>query len=499
MTSYTELEAIFRQWSALRAGGSILHWDSATMMPANSGAARGEQLTAIAEVSHDIITQPKLGDLFAKAESDKQSLNDWQQANLREMKRAWQHETAVPADLVSAMTKTCHESELFWRTARKENNFKAFIPYQEKVLALVREAASAKSAAMNLSPYDALLDQYDPGTNAAMIDGVFDDLAAFLPGFIGKVMEKQAKENPPVEVEGNFPASVQKALGRTMMEKLGFDFTRGRLDESVHPFCGGAPGDIRLTTRYNEEEFLSGFFGVMHETGHALYEMGLPAKWRNQPVGEARGMAFHESQSLLVEMQLTLNLDFLQYAVPLMRDAFKVSGPAWTPENIYRLVTRVKPSLIRVDADEATYPAHIILRYRLEKEMIAGKLAIKDLPDAFSAGMKQLLGITPDSDANGCMQDIHWPDGAFGYFPTYTLGAMTAAQLVATAKKAIPDMGKQIQKGEFKPLFEWLGKNVHSLGSKLSSPDLLKHATGKTLDSSIYKTHLENRYFSISQ
>jgi len=496
MDAYGELEIIFRKVSALRGAGSILGWDNATMMPENSGPARGEQLAALSEVCHELITQPRLADLFAKAEAGAASLTDWQQANLREMKRGWQHETAVPADLVSALTKACHESELVWRKTRKENDFKTFLPYQENVLKLVRESADAKAAAMGLSAYDALLDQYDPGTNSAMIDGIFDDLAAFLPDFIPKVMEHQAREPGPIELHGPFPAATQKALGKTMMAKLGFDFTRGRLDESAHPFCGGVPGDVRLTTRYNEEDFLSGFFGVMHETGHAIYEMGLPEQWRNQPVGEARGMAFHESQSLLSEMQLSISLDFLEYAVPLMREAFNVSEPEWSPENIYRLMTRVKPSLIRVDADEATYPAHVILRYRLEKLMIAGKLAIKDLPEAWSAGMQQLLGIKPDSDANGCMQDVHWPDGAFGYFPTYTLGAMTAAQLMATIRKAIPDLSAQVRKGDFGPLFEWLRVNVHSLGSKLSSPDLLKHATGKTLDSAIYKAHLEQRYLT---
>jgi carboxypeptidase Taq len=494
MTAYTELETVFRRCFALRSAGSILHWDNATMMPANAGDVRGEQLAALAEAGHELMTQPKLADLFAQAQEQAGALSAWQQANLREMKRAWQHETAVPAALVTEITKACHESELFWRTARKENNFKAFIPYQEKVLKLVRESAQAKSVAMGLDPYDALLDQYDPGTSSASIDVIFDDLAQFLPGFIGRVMEKQAGETAPIELTGPFPAATQKQLGKTMMEKLGFDFTRGRLDESTHPFCGGTPGDIRLTTRYNEEDFLSGFFGIMHETGHALYEMGLPPEWRNQPVGEARGMAFHESQSLLSEMQLTLSLDFLQYAVPLMRDAFGVSGPAWTPENIYRLVTRVKPSLIRVDADEATYPAHVILRYRLEKQMIAGSLAVRDLPEAWAASLQALLGITPDSDANGCMQDIHWPDGAFGYFPTYTLGAMTAAQLFAAARKAIPGLGESIRKGDFAVLFSWLKANVHSMGSRLSSPELLKHATGQTLNTAIYKTHLENRY-----
>ena len=496
MTAYTDLEQIFRRWSALRGASSMLGWDNAAMMPENSGDARGEQLAALAEVAHEAITHPSISDLLAKADAERDNLDDWQQANLREMKRAWQHETAVPADLVTAISHACHESELYWRKARKENDFASFLPYQDKVLSLMRECAAAKGAAMNLSPYDALLDQFDPGTTSAMVDVIFDDLAAFLPDFLNRVMAHQAQEPVPQDIIGHFPAAIQKQLGRSMMEKLGFDFTRGRLDESTHPFCGGVPGDIRLTTRYNEDDFLSGFFGVMHETGHALYEMGLPAHWRNQPVGEARGMAFHESQSLLVEMQLTMSRDFLNYAAPIIRSAFSVSGPEWHADNIQRLMTRVKPSLIRVDADEATYPAHIILRYRLEKQMIAGTLAVKDLPDAWAAGLQELLGITPDTDTNGCMQDIHWPDGSFGYFPTYTLGAMTAAQLMHTIKQAIPDLGAYISKGDFSPLFEWLGKNVHSMASKLSSPELLKHATGNTLDSGIYKRHLEERYLA---
>jgi len=354
-------------------------------------------------------------------------------------------------------------------------------------LELVRESAQAKAAAMDLSPYDALLDQYDPGTRSHAIDVLLNDMAAFLPDFIQAVMARQASEAPPVEVRENIPASAQKALGMQFMRKVGFDFNRGRLDESTHPFCGGVPGDIRLTARYNEDDFLSGFFAVMHETGHALYEMGLPERWRSQPVGQARGMAFHESQSLLSEMQLCISRDFLDYAVPVMRESFSVTGVAWTPENIYRLMTRVQPSLIRVDADEVTYPAHVILRYRLERQMIDGALAVKDLPEAWNAQMQSLLGIVPDSDANGCMQDIHWPDGTFGYFPTYTLGAMTAAQLFQALKKALPDLHTQIRKGEFAPLFHWLRTQVHSMGSKLSSPDLLCHATGQALDASFLK------------
>lgn len=496
MTDYKKLETIFSRWSALRNAASILHWDNATMIPAGSGDTRGEQLTVLAELSHEIITQPVLGDLFDKAEEKVAALDNWQRANLYEMKRTWLHATALPVELVSALTRTCHESELFWRTARKENNFKDFIPYQAKVLELLRESAQAKASALNLSPYDALLDQHDPGTRAAVLDTVFDDLAGFLPDLITKVRERQASEKSPIEISEAIPASAQKALGMQFMQKLGFDFTRGRLDESVHPFCGGVPGDVRLTARYNDKDFLSGFFAVMHETGHALYEMGLPEQWRNQPVGQARGMAFHESQSLLSEMQLCIRREFLEYAVPVFREAFSISGPAWTADNIYRLMTRVQPSLIRVDADEVTYPAHVILRYRLERRLIDGTLAVRDLPEAWKEQMQSLLGVVPDSDANGCMQDIHWPDGTFGYFPTYTLGAMMAAQLFRAAEKNVPDLRQQIRKGEFLPLFAWLRRNVHSQGSRLSSSDLLKQATGEGLNTAFYKQHLETRYLA---
>ncbi len=496
MDAYKELETVFRRWSNLRAAMSMLGWDNATMMPPLSGDMRGEQMAVLAEITHETITQPKLGELFAKADATHASLDDWQQANLREMKRAWQHATAVPAALVTALTKACHESELFWRSARKANDWLGFAPYQEKVLSLVRESAQAKAESLNLSPYDALLDQYDPGTTSALIDPLFDDLAAFLPGFIVKVMDHQATQPVPIPLEGPFPVAMQKTLGRQFMERLGFDFTRGRLDESTHPFCGGIPGDIRLTTRYNEQDFLSGFFGVMHETGHALYEMGLPEQWRYQPVGEARGMTLHESQSLLTEMQLCISRDFLHFAAPIMREAFGGEGKAWDAENIYQLMTQVQPSLIRVDADEATYPAHVILRYRLEKQLIGGTLAVKDLPDAWNEQMQQLLGIAPDTNANGCMQDIHWPDGTFGYFPTYSLGAMTAAQLFQAARKAIPDLAGNIRNGDFNQLFSWLNRNIHSLGSKLSTPDLLQHATGQALDVSLYKGHLETRYLA---
>ena len=279
-----------------------------------------------------------------------------------------------------------------------------------------------------------------------------------------------------------------------LMTRLGFDFDHGRLDISLHPFCGGTPDDVRITTRYDESDFRGALMGVLHETGHAMYERGLPAGWRRQPVGEARGMAVHESQSLLVEMQACRSREFTEFLAPVLREVFGRSGPEWEAENLYRLNTRVKRSFIRVDADEVTYPAHVILRYRLERALIDGSLVLKDLPGAWNDGMRTLLGIVPPDDRLGCLQDIHWYDGAFGYFPTYTLGAMLAAQLFDAAKRADPTILPGIAGGDFAPLFAWLRAHVHGKGSLLSAAELVMQATGRPLDARIYERHLETRY-----
>ncbi len=278
------------------------------------------------------------------------------------------------------------------------------------------------------------------------------------------------------------------------MEAIGFDFDHGRLDVSLHPFSGGTPDDVRITTRYEEEDFSRALMGVLHETGHAMYERGLPASWRRQPVGRARGMSLHESQSLLIEMQVCRSREFQTFLAPILRAAFGTSGPEWEPGNLYRLGIRVERSFIRVDADEVTYPAHVILRYRLEKALLSGALALKDLPGAWNEGMKALLGIVPPDDRQGCLQDIHWYDGAFGYFPTYTLGAMTAAQLFDAAKRADPAILPGIERGEFAPLMAWLRANIHGKASRFSTAEIITQATGKPLDPAIFERHLRARY-----
>ena len=495
-TAYEDLAARFHRIGVIEDALGILHWDQATLMPEGSAPARAEQIATLSVLRHELLTQPEIGGLIDAGDGGGEDEDGWQHANLREMRRNYLHATAVPADLVEARSRADAACELVWRSARADNDYPSLLPSLEEVLRLAREVAAAKSAKLGLSPYDALLDGYEPGARSEAIDAVFADLAAFLPDFLQEVLEVQRSRPEPLMPEGPFPIETQNALGRQLMRAIGFDFERGRLDISHHPFCGGSTGDIRITTRYDEADFTSSLMGILHETGHAMYEAGLPEAWHYQPVGGALGMAIHESQSLLIEMQVCRSRPFLAYAGPLMRQAFDGSGPAWELENLYRLYTRVEPGFIRVDADEVTYPAHIILRYRLERALIGGDLALADLPAAWNDGMKELLGIVPPDDRLGCLQDIHWPGGDFGYFPTYTMGAIAAAQIYAAARRGNPDLEESIAKGDFAPLMGWLRKKVHSQGSRQVADDLLTAATGEPLNPALFEAHLRERYLN---
>ncbi len=482
----------------LGGAAAVLQWDWAAIMPTGGAGARAAQLAELEVIRHELMTDLKLADLLGEAESTRLDLSPWQQANLAEMRHRWTHANALPADLVEAFSKAASASELVWREARASNDFTAFQNTFEPLLALIREKAEAKATALGLAPYDALIDGYDPGFKSAEIDAIFDDLAAFLPAFLAQVLDQQAREPAPLRPAGPFPVAKQRALSRTLMERLGFDFAHGRLDESHHPFCGGVAEDVRITTRYDESDFTSSLMAVLHETGHALYERGLPAAWRNQPVGEARSMSLHESQSLLMEMQVCRGAEFISFAAPLMREAFCSNGPeasaAFAPENLHRLALRVAPGYIRVDADEVTYPAHIMLRYRLEKAMIAGDLQAADLPGAWQEGMVEYLGLKPRNDGEGCLQDIHWAGGDVGYFPSYTLGALIAAQLFDSASRDIESLRPGFAEGEFAELLTWLRDAIHGQASRYSSHELIERATGRPLGTHAFKAHLKVRY-----
>jgi carboxypeptidase Taq len=493
MSAYEKLETHFRRAAHLDDAVGMLHWDMSTMMPQGGATARAEQMATLRGVRHHLVASPETADLLDAADVA-DGLDGWQRANLAEMRRDHTHAAAVDDALIEALSKACSACEMLWREARPESDFAKVLPSLKTVLDLYRQVAAAKAEAFGCSPYEALLDQWEPGGKAATIDAIFDDLAEFLPPFIDEALAVQAKRPDPIVPEGPFPVDKQNALATNLMGVLGFEFERGRLDVSFHPFCGGATDDVRITTRWDEADFVEGLMAVLHETGHALYELGLPRDWRHQPVGKARGMTLHESQSLLMEMQACRTHEFLDFAAPLIRESFGSKGPAFETENLYRHYTHVERSLIRTEADEVTYPTHVILRYRLERAMLAGELDPADLPQAFNDGLEALLGVRPTDDRHGCLQDIHWYAGAWGYFPTYTLGAITAAQLFDAAKRADPDILPGIAKGDFKPLVGWLRAHVHGLGSKLSTEALVEQATGRPLDPAIFKAHLKARY-----
>ena len=493
-SAYDRLTTTFARIATIGECGSMLGWDAAAMMPPGGGAARGDQLAVLAGLAHAQLTAPSAGDDLAEAEAAEPLGDPWRDANLRLMRAAYTRATALPADLVEAQARANSTCEKVWREARRESDFPMVLPYLAEVMRLTREGARALSPVLGLNPYDSLMDTYQHGVRSADVAPVFAAYETFLRDTLPRVEERQANRPAPVKPAGPFPIVAQEALCRRLSERHGLDFNHARLDRSAHPFSGGTQTDVRITTRYQESDFTQAVLAVVHETGHALYERGLPAAHARQPVGEAAGMAAHESQSLIVEMQACRTDSFLAWLGPELHGAFGGDPAPYAPENLGRLWRRVERGFIRVDADEMTYPAHVIVRFRLEQALISGDLAVADLPGAWNEGFHALLGITPPDDARGCLQDIHWYDGAIGYFPSYTLGAMAAAQLMAAARRAVPGLDAALGQGDLSPFLGWLRVNVHGVGSRLGFNDLLRAATGKPLDPADFEAHLVSRY-----
>ena len=491
--AYARLQARFTRIATLGEASAVLGWDSATMMPAGGGAARGDQLAVLAGLSHEMLTAPAMADDLDAAQPP---ADPWHEANLGLMRHAHRRATAVPADLVEAQSRANAACEQVWRGARANADFAAVRPQLTEVVKLVREQAAALSPALNLSPYDALMDGYQRGIGAQDVAPIFADYAKFLHEALPRAEEMQARRGDAIPPEGPFPPAATEALCRRLSRAAGLEDAHSRLDRSTHPFCGGTPTDVRITTRYYEHDFAPSVMGVLHETGHALYERGLPQSFARQPVGEAAGMAAHESQSLIVEMQACRSDAYLGWLGGQLLQTYGGAADRYAPENLGRLTRHIARGFIRVDADEMTYPAHVILRFQLEQALIAGDLAVADLPGAWNDGLRALLGITPPDDAKGVLQDIHWYDGAIGYFPSYTLGAMAAAQLMAAARKAAPGLDAALAQGDLSVLVGWLRTNVHAKGSLLGFNDLLLAATGKPLDPTDFLAHIQARYLT---
>lgn len=491
--AYARLVTRAARIATIGEAASMLGWDAAAMMPAGGGPARGDQMAVLAGLAHQLATAPDVADDLADAES-LPSADPWHAANLRLMRHAHTRATALPADLVEAQARANSACERTWREARRTSDFALVRPHLADVIRLVREQAAALAPKLGLSPYDALMDGYQRGITATDVAPVFAAYEAFLATALPCAEEIQARRGAPLRPTGPFPEAAQEALCRRLSARAGLEATHSRLDRSTHPFCGGTPTDVRITTRYDEADFAQSLLGVMHETGHALYERGLPAAHARQPVGESAGMAAHESQSLIIEMQACRSDAYLSWLGPELLATFGGDSAPYAAENLARLWRRIGRGFIRVDADEMTYPAHVILRFRLEQALVSGDLAVADLPAAWNEGLHALLGITPPDDARGCLQDIHWFDGAVGYFPSYTLGAMAAAQLMQAARRTTPGIDASLAQGDLAPLVAWLRTNVHAKGNLLGFNDLLREATGKPLDPADFQAHLGARY-----
>src|SRR5690349_12292026 len=470
---YKQLEQEFRRLHAFRGALSLLRWDAAVMMPRGSSDVRGDQLAALETEHHALLTAPRITRLLDRAQANTQGLADWQIANLREMRRQRDHAIATPVSLVSRLAKASSKAEAMWLEARRQGKFELFAPQLEEVVHLVRDKSALLGQALNLAPYDALVDEFSPGISTADIDSMFKSLSRRLPSLIRETLALQ-ESRPLLPLTGKFPSGKQRALAVEIMKAVGFPFDRGRLDESEHPFTEGVPGDVRVTTRFDTSDPFPGLLGALHETGHAMYDVGLPVEFADQPVGRDRGMALEESQSLLMEMVVCRSRAFATYLRPLLEKHFGVSGPEWSEENLYAHLTRVRRGPIRVDADELTYTLHIQLRYELENQLLSGELAVRNLRDAWNAGMEQRLSVKPQNDLEGVLQDVHWAVGSFGYFPSYALGAVMAAQFFDALRETVPDVEAQISRGDFTGLMGWLREHVHRQGARVSAQELLK-------------------------
>ena len=491
LKEYNQLKEVFSKVSIASDVEGILHWDMSTMMPSNSRHNRANQLAFIANLKHSLLSDPSVADLISNIDISQLSKNDL--TNFREMKREYVLLSSLPSDLVEAISKTSALCEGKWQEAKKNCDFSIVKSSLNDLINLSRQESEILSEKLNCSPYEALIQKYEPYSNADHITKVFKDLEIFLLSSIDKIIEKQKKESV-LPIEDEFSSFNQHKIAKILMKTIGFDFTKGRLDKSEHPFCGGATEDVRITTRYSEKDPFSSLEGVMHETGHALYELGLPSEWQHQPVGRSRGMAMHESQSLLIEMQITRSLAFKKYLSKILKENLSLSGKEWSAENLYLLGTQVNKTYIRVEADEVTYPLHIIMRFNLEKQIINGDLSTNDIPEAWNTEYKKMFGKNVDKDTNGCLQDIHWYAGLIGYFPTYTLGALASAQFAETIRKEIPKLDQNIEDGNFKALITWLKRNIHQKGSFFTTNEILEQVTKSSLHAKYFKESISNRY-----
>lgn len=492
--AYEELVRLSRERALLASCVALLAWDEETYLPPGGIAHRAEQLAYLAGLEHDKATDPRLGERLADVEnSDLVSDPTSDPAvNVREWRRQYGRQTRLPRPLVEEIARVTSLAQLEWAAARRDADFARFRPWLERVTALKRREAEAVGYATE--PYDALLDEYEPGTTGRELERLFSVLNQELTALAKRLVEAPRRPSASLR-RRDFPIDRQRAFGAATAAALGFDFRRGRLDDTNHPFFSTiGPGDCRITTRYNPRDFGDAFFSTLHETGHGLYEQALDAKSYGLPVGEAPSLGAHESQARLWENAVGRRRSFWEHFYPLARQAFPEALGDVALSEFYFAVNGVEPSLIRVRADEVTYDLHILARFQLEGALISGDLRPADLPSAWCEVHRRLLGVSPRDDAEGCLQDGHWAAGLFGYFPTYTLGNVIAAQLFARAEQELGDMDRAFAAGDFSGLLRWLRERFYSHGGRFTTTRLVEQATGSSPDPQPLVASLRRKY-----
>lgn len=492
---YESLRGEMRKAATLASVGSLLGWDQETMMPPRGGALRAEQLAVITSLAHERWTSDRIGELLAACEADAELASDEAvAANLRETRRQFDRAVRLPAAFVGEFARTTSEAVEVWRVARDRSDFAAFAPWLARVVELSREKASLLGGGGGDGQYDALMEGFEPGVRSAEVERVFSELRPRLLELIQAADSSGAAPGrAPLDVE--LPIASQIEFNARIVRQLGFDVDAGRIDTSTHPFCSEiGPGDTRLTTRYQPANFPDALSSTMHETGHGLYEQGLPkAEHFGEPLAESASLGIHESQSRLWENMVGRSLEFWEWALPQANACFGEALAGFTPIDLFHAVNIVRPSLIRVESDEVTYNLHIMLRFDLERAMLSGGLPVAELPAAWNERMLSDLGIAVPDDRRGCLQDVHWSGGLIGYFPTYTLGNLYAAQFWQAMRSDLPDAGAQIRRGEFGELLGWLRSHIHRHGRRFTAAELCERATGAPLSPEPLVGYLERK------
>jgi carboxypeptidase Taq len=493
--AYAQLIARSKEITLLRSCADVLGWDEQTYMPPAGSELRGNQMAVLARMAHESATAPVLGEWLATIEGSDlvRDPDSIEAANVREIRRGYDRAVKVPQALVEELARVTIAAQGVWRQARRDSSFAAFLPWLEKIVKLKREEAQAVGKP-GTPPYDALLDEYEPGATSAHVTKVFADLREELVKLVAAIAASGRTPKRDL-LTREYPVDRQKLFGESAAAAIGFDFNAGRLDTTTHPFCSGfGPGDCRITTRYNPRFFSECFFGVLHEAGHALYEQGLDAAHFGTPCGSYASLGIHESQSRLWENQVGRGGPFWEHFFPRARQAFPSALRDASREDFIFAINDVQPSLIRVEADEATYNMHIILRFELEQALIGGDLAPADVPAAWNEKFEKSFGLKVPDDTRGCLQDVHWSGGGIGYFPTYTLGNLFAAQFMAQAREDLPALEDDFRRGDFARLKGWLNEKVHHPGRRYSPNDLCRRITGRPLEHAPLVAYLRGKY-----